>query len=143
MFVCFLPAEVVQLAVFVVFPGQVSRSSIPMALRLCTTLPCLSSLLGAKCLELHLSQPCPAPASTSLEQTPSSHRCTCQTRAQGHRGLHSALGTGVGVIYSAVDVRTGTQISITGLFPSQSSKLSALLIPEHGRQPFLNITEEF
>lgn len=67
-------------------PWQVSRSSIPMALRLCTILPCLSSLLGPKCLELHLSQPCPAQPSTSPEQTPSSHRCTCQTHAQGHWG---------------------------------------------------------
>lgn len=127
-FVCFVPAEMCSRCVCL-FPGQVSRSSIPTALRWCTALPCPSSLAGAKCLELHLSQPCPAPASTSPEPAPSSHRCTCQTRAHPltgalvthvlrDTGLSLGAGSWGGVICSsALGVKNSHTSGELGFFP--------------------------
>lgn len=132
-FVCFLPAEVVQLFVFVVsragqpflnpdgtpvvynppLPQQPARSQVPGA----APPPAL-----------------PSPAQHQPGANPVLSQVHLSNTCSGAWGSHSALNRGREVFILLHWVwGTVTQRRVTGLFPSQSSELSALLISKHGR----------
>lgn len=86
----------------------------------------------------------PSPAQHQPGANPVLSQVHLSNTCLGVWGSHSALNRGREVFILLHWVwRTVTQRRVTEPFPSQSSELSALLISEHGRQPFLKNTEEF